>query len=91
MSEHKNGPHDSSKYIEHNGDDQEYKDKPVQIKRQAILEFLEDVGGNDYRDNGKWNGVCYNTQDQREGVSVTGQGHKNHAAHESLHNFHESR
>lgn len=73
VSECKNGPHDCSKNIKHNRHHQEYKHKPVQVKRQTCLQFLEDVGGYDYREDGERNGICYNAQDQNRLVSVTSQ------------------
>lgn len=73
VSEHKNGPHDSGKYIQHNRDDQKYKNKPVQVKRQTILQLLEDVGGYDERQDGERNSICYDTQDQSWLVSVASQ------------------
>lgn len=91
LSEHKYGPHDSSKDIQQNRDHQEYKHKPVQVKRQTFLQFLEDVGSYDDREDGEGNDICYNTHDQSWAVSVTSQWYKNNAAHKGLHNFQESR
>ncbi|PWA21968.1 hypothetical protein CCH79_00015588 [Gambusia affinis] len=52
-----------------------------------MSELVRNVGGYDERQDGERDDVRDDTKDQRWLVSVTGERHKNHAAHEGLQNL----